>query len=199
MQLTDINARTLCGNSRSSVESLIEALLRMQNAPSWERPIFFYLGLGKTGQPPMDALDILSLCDTIRVLRSPVHTFALGLLSGLEPLLLASGQTGHRYVLPHAMVAVGAVANVSLPLPNGVVGLRPNPREPSLQHQGQDWLQLQVEGLTRELGLSPHFWSHPRILGADQIIQAGLADTLLPARTPNKTIIPQEHPLHHEC
>ena len=46
----------------------------------------------------------LAIYDTLRFLDSPVATYAIGLVASGAALLLAGGQKGKRYALPHAKV-----------------------------------------------------------------------------------------------
>jgi hypothetical protein len=45
-------------------------------------------------------------------------------------------------------------------------------------------LRVEIAQLSRQLGLSPGLWQRPRVLSAQQTIQAGLADSLVPTFSP---------------
>jgi ATP-dependent Clp protease protease subunit len=46
----------------------------------------------------------LAIYDTMRHVQAPVHTYAVGVTASMGTVLLASGDAGHRYALPHATV-----------------------------------------------------------------------------------------------
>jgi len=46
----------------------------------------------------------LAIYDTMRHVQAPVHTYAVGVTASMGTVLLASGDEGHRYALPHATV-----------------------------------------------------------------------------------------------
>ena len=184
MELSDLHARTVCINTHTPIETTVDALLRMQNSKNWKRPITLYLGLGNAG--PIGMLDTLTLCDVLRSLLSPVHTFGFGLIH--EPLLLAAGSRGHRYVLPHTLLSAGPIEPDHLPLPNGQFGLSPNHTGPSLRVRAGEMILDEFHNLSRELGISPELWTTPKILSAPEIIRAGLADQLVPALQPDLRI-----------
>ncbi len=46
----------------------------------------------------------LAIYDTMRHVQAPVHTYAVGVTASMGTVLLAAGDTGHRYALPHATV-----------------------------------------------------------------------------------------------
>lgn len=50
--------------------------------------------------------DTLALYDTIRFMSSPVSTYCLGRAYSGAAVLLAAGQKGKRYILPHAKVMI---------------------------------------------------------------------------------------------
>lgn len=46
----------------------------------------------------------LAIYDTMRHVQAPVHTYAVGVTASMGTVLLAAGDAGHRYALPHATV-----------------------------------------------------------------------------------------------
>lgn len=48
----------------------------------------------------------LAILDTMRYLKSPVSTICIGLCASAAALLLAGGQKGKRYILPHSKVMI---------------------------------------------------------------------------------------------
>lgn len=48
----------------------------------------------------------LAILDTMRFLRSPVSTICIGLCASAAALILAGGEKGKRYILPHSKVMI---------------------------------------------------------------------------------------------
>lgn len=48
----------------------------------------------------------LAILDTMRYLKSPVSTICIGLCASAAALLLAGGEKGKRYILPHSKVMI---------------------------------------------------------------------------------------------
>ena len=48
----------------------------------------------------------LAIYDTMRLLRSPVTTIAVGSTASMGTVLLAAGEPGHRYALPNATIHI---------------------------------------------------------------------------------------------
>lgn len=48
----------------------------------------------------------LAILDTMRYIKSPVSTICLGLCASAASLLLAGGETGKRFILPHSKVMI---------------------------------------------------------------------------------------------
>jgi ATP-dependent Clp protease protease subunit len=46
----------------------------------------------------------LAIYDTMQMVRAPISTFAVGWTASLGTVLLAAGEEGHRYALPHATI-----------------------------------------------------------------------------------------------
>ncbi|MGX1023944.1 ClpP family protease [Psychroflexus sp. MBR-150] len=50
--------------------------------------------------------DGFAIYDTIKSLKSPVHTICSGLAASMGSILLSVGEKGHRYIQPHAKVMI---------------------------------------------------------------------------------------------
>jgi ATP-dependent Clp protease protease subunit len=48
----------------------------------------------------------LTIIDTMEHIESPVFTYAIGYAASMGAVILASGQKGHRYILPHSRVMI---------------------------------------------------------------------------------------------
>jgi ATP-dependent Clp protease protease subunit len=103
--LFDIRGRVVSFNAHTPVEMTIDALLRLHADPKrWQKPITLYVGLGMDFQRPAKTIEALSVCGVLGCLRSPIHTVAVGIINQSNALVLAAGNPGHRYMLPHSMV-----------------------------------------------------------------------------------------------
>jgi ATP-dependent Clp protease protease subunit len=50
--------------------------------------------------------DGFAIYDTIKSIKSPVHTICSGLAASMGSILLSVGEKGHRYIQPHAKVMI---------------------------------------------------------------------------------------------
>jgi ATP-dependent Clp protease protease subunit len=50
--------------------------------------------------------DGFAIYDTIKAIKSPVHTICSGLAASMGSILLSVGEKGHRYIQPHAKVMI---------------------------------------------------------------------------------------------
>ncbi len=86
------------------IANLIIAQLLFLEAEDSERDIHFYInspgGLVTAG---------LAIYDTIQYIRSPVATYCMGQAASMGALLLAAGDKGKRYALPHARILLHQV------------------------------------------------------------------------------------------
>jgi ATP-dependent protease ClpP protease subunit len=155
----------------------------------WQTPITVYVSSGSNAESRLSAVEAIQLSSLISCLRSPVHTIALGLVHGFEPMLLAAGRRGHRYLLPHALVCIGPLNIEHLQVPNGPAGL--NNHSPSLRETAKQLLTRQIEELCAGFGVKPELWKYPRVLTPSEAIEIGLADQVVP------TLAPQ-HKFAHE-
>jgi ATP-dependent Clp protease protease subunit len=51
----------------------------------------------------------LAIYDTMQYIRSPVATYCMGQAASMGALLLAAGETGKRFALPHARILIHQV------------------------------------------------------------------------------------------
>jgi hypothetical protein len=182
MELVDVRGRTVCVSSKTSLEGVLDAILRMNaDGCNWRKPITIYICAGNKSEMSSNAVDTLVLCDVIQSLRSRVFTIGMGLLTSCEALALAAGERGHRYLLPHSIICIGQQEPENLPLPNGCMGLRNHTNGPSIRTQVHSLLETQINGMVRQLGLPVELWQEPAILSARQAIAAGFADCIAPA------------------
>lgn len=86
--------------SEFSIGMVIKGLYYME-AESSQRPIELFIGSFGGSE-----YEMFALYDTIRTLKSPIHTTAIGKCMSAAPLLVACGEKGHRYATPHTWFMV---------------------------------------------------------------------------------------------
>lgn len=186
--LLDFEGRVICLSPRTPVSVFIDRLLRLHSAPAWRDPITLYLAgaddVGASPQRTLSALEFLQLHSIFKSLRSRLDATALGLLTGFEPLVLASCAKGKRCMLPTAMACVGPLEIGDLPLSNAIGLGNRNHNGPSLRDQAHALVQAQLDHILDELNLAPGLWRAPCVLTADLAISMGLADAIVPIHTP---------------
>lgn len=77
---------------------VVAQMLYLQSKDS-ERPISLYINC-----PGGVIYHGLAIYDTMQHVQAPVHTYAVGVTASMGTVLLASGDEGHRYALPHATI-----------------------------------------------------------------------------------------------
>jgi|UniRef100_A0A7C5AMR0 ATP-dependent Clp protease protease subunit len=86
------------------VANLIIAQMLFLEAEDSEKEIHFYInspgGLVTSG---------LAIYDTMQYIRSPVATYCMGQAASMAALLLAAGEKGKRYALPHSRIMLHQV------------------------------------------------------------------------------------------
>ena len=48
----------------------------------------------------------LAIYDTMQYIKAPVHTVSIGLSASMGSIILAGGEKGHRYALPHSEIMI---------------------------------------------------------------------------------------------
>lgn len=81
------------------VANLVVAQMLYLQSEDAERPISLYIN-----SPGGIIYHGLAIYDTMRHVDAPVHTYAVGVTASMGTVLLAAGDAGHRYALPHATV-----------------------------------------------------------------------------------------------
>lgn len=94
--------RLLGAVTPESVRLAIDALLTLDHGA--DHPIQLQLTT-----PGGCVFSGLALIDVMTRLRSPVFPVAIGIVASMGAVVLAAGQPGHRYALPHARVMIHGV------------------------------------------------------------------------------------------
>ncbi len=86
------------------IANLVIAQMLFLEAEDSEKEIHFYInspgGLVTAG---------LAIYDTMQYIRSPVATYCMGQAASMGALLLAAGEEGKRYALPHSRILIHQV------------------------------------------------------------------------------------------
>lgn len=83
------------------VSNLIIAQMLYLESEDPDKEIFFYIN-----SPGGNVSSGLAIYDTMNYIKPPVCTFCMGQAASMGALLLASGESGKRYALPHAKILI---------------------------------------------------------------------------------------------
>lgn len=83
-----------------SVSVAIAQLLYLE-AESDTKPIHLHLA-----SPGGAVSSGLGLIDVLQFINAPVHTYCVGMCASMGAVLLAAGEKGHRYSLPHSRIMI---------------------------------------------------------------------------------------------
>lgn len=79
---------------------IVAQMLFLDNQAS-NKPIHLYIN-----SPGGSVYDALAIYDTMQFVKSPVHTYGIGVQASAAAFLLSSGKKGKRFLLPHATVMI---------------------------------------------------------------------------------------------
>jgi len=151
------------------VANLVVAQMLYLQSEDAEKPISLYINC-----PGGVIYHGLAIYDTMRHVQAPVHTYAVGVTASMGTVLLASGDEGHRYALPHATVhmhpAGGSAQGYA---PDVEIQYKELKRVEELLHR----LLSKHTGQTVEQ-ISADF-ERDRFMTAEEAIEYGLVDQIL--------------------
>lgn len=81
--------------------NLVVAQMLFLDNQSSDQPINFYIN-----SPGGSVYDAFAIYDTMQFVKSPVHTYGIGVQASAAAFLLSSGEKGKRFILPHATVMI---------------------------------------------------------------------------------------------
>jgi ATP-dependent Clp protease protease subunit len=84
-----------------TVSNLIIAQMLYLESEDPDKDIFFYLNT-----PGGHVSSGLAIYDTMQYIKSPVSTFCMGQAASMGALLLAAGEKGKRFALPHSRILI---------------------------------------------------------------------------------------------
>ena len=116
----------------------------------------------------------LAVYDTMRLVRAPIATYAVGVTASFGTVLLTSGTAGHRYALPNATIhlhqplggAQGQARDIEIQTKE-IVRLRTRLNEILAEHTGQD-----IEMIERDTDRD--YW-----MTAQEAVDYGIIDKVL--------------------
>lgn len=79
--------------------NVIVAQMLYLDGQSSKQPIHFYIN-----SPGGEVYSGFAIYDAMRMVGAPVYTYAVGMTASMGTALLATGEAGHRYALPHATI-----------------------------------------------------------------------------------------------
>ncbi len=151
------------------VANLVVAQMLYLQSEDPERPISLYINC-----PGGVIYHGLAIYDTMRHVQAPVHTYAVGVTASMGTVLLASGDAGHRYALPHATVhmhpAGGSAQGYA---PDVEIQYKELKRVEDLLHE----LLSKHTGQTAEQIASD--FERDRFMTAEEAVEYGLVDQIL--------------------
>ena len=83
------------------VSNLVVAQMLYLEAEDPDKEIFFYLNT-----PGGHVSSGLAIYDTMQYIKSPISTFCMGQAASMGAVLLAAGNKGKRYALPHSRILI---------------------------------------------------------------------------------------------
>ena len=83
------------------VSNLVVAQMLYLEAEDPDKEVFFYLNT-----PGGHVSSGLAIYDTMQYVRAPISTFCMGQAASMGALLLAAGNKGKRYALPHSRILI---------------------------------------------------------------------------------------------
>ncbi|MGO8698185.1 MAG: ATP-dependent Clp protease proteolytic subunit [Limisphaerales bacterium] len=175
--LVDQQARIMSVSVHTPAPIVIDRLLLLQTGDDAQKPITIFLSPDEDGRS-IAVLDFLQVYAVMRALCSPIHTVALGMLRGLETLLLAAGKRGHRQILEHSMICVAPLEFYRPPFSESPIasGLQGT----SLRQQAEQYLGAEIDTIVTDLRLDRNLFKTSQIFSGVQAIVHGIADTIVP-------------------
>lgn len=154
------------------VANVVIAQLLHLESDSPASPIDLYLN-----SPGGSVTAMLAIYDTLQFITSPVGTTAVGQAGSSAAVLLAAGEAGRRFVLPHARVVLhqpsgggqGTLPDLALQAKE-IVRLRSQMESILARHTGRD-PEVIREDTERDL-----------VLSAEEAVAYGIADGIIDSR-----------------
>jgi ATP-dependent Clp protease, protease subunit len=158
------------------VANLITAQLLFLESEDPEKEISFYIH-----SPGGSVTATLAIYDTMQFIRPPVSTLCMGQAASGGAVLLATGQKGKRYALPHSRIMIhqphGGLQGQATDLEihaREVLRQREELNNIMARHTGQNLRKIEKD-MDRDLFMSPA-----------EAVEYGLIDEVIVSRRPSK-------------
>jgi ATP-dependent Clp protease protease subunit len=92
---------TLNGEVNRNIAAVINAQLMFLDSVDKKKYIELYIN-----SPGGSITDGMSILDTMRLIKAPVHTIAVGMAASMGAFLLSQGEPGHRYSTPNSEIMI---------------------------------------------------------------------------------------------
>lgn len=168
----------LNGEVNDTVSALVCAQLLFLEAENPKKPINLYIN-----SPGGVVTSGLAIYDTMRFIRSPVHTLCMGTARSMGSFLLMAGEPNERAALPNASILIhqpsgGFQGQVSDILIHAEETLKIKQRMTRLyaEHCGRSYEEFE-RGMDRD-----------RFLTAEEALEWGIIDRILEAREGRETV-----------
>jgi ATP-dependent Clp protease, protease subunit len=168
------------GPIEDHLASLVVAQLLYAEAENPKKEIAMYIN-----SPGGVVTSGMAIYDTMQFIRPPVATLCVGQAASMGSLLLAAGEPGMRYALPHARIMVhqpsggfqGQASDIERHAKE-ILAIRQRLNELYAKHTGQP-VQVIADALERD-----------NFMTSDGAQKFGLIDEVLTKRLPNDDAIP---------
>jgi|TARA_R110001583_G_scaffold9281_5_gene44311 ATP-dependent Clp protease protease subunit len=165
----------LNGEVNDTISSLVCAQLLFLESENAKKPIHLYIN-----SPGGVVTSGLAMYDTMRYIRSPVHTLCMGTARSMGSFLLMAGEPGHRAALPNASL------HVHQPL-GGFQGQASDIliHAEEMRKTKHRMITLYAEHCARSYEEVEKTLDRDRFMTAEQALEWGLIDQILAHRTAN--------------
>jgi ATP-dependent Clp protease protease subunit len=160
----------------SEVANLIVAQLIHLESDDADKDVSIYIN-----SPGGEMSSMMAIYDTMQHIKPEVMTTCIGMAASAAAVILAAGERGKRFVLPHARVLIhqphqsgleGQASDIEIHAKE-IIRQKEEMNQILAQHTGQD-----VEKVVRDT-------DRDRWLTADQAVEYGLVDSIMaPSRVP---------------
>ncbi len=158
------------------VANLITAQFLFLESEDPEKEISFYIN-----SPGGSVTAGLAIYDTMQFIKPPVSTLCLGQAASMAALLLAAGQKGRRYALPHSRILIhqvmggaqGQATDIDIHA-REILRLREEVNNILVRHTGQNLRKVEKD-TGRDFFMPP-----------EQAVEYGLIDEVIVGRRPLK-------------
>ena len=166
----------LGGEVTDEVANLVTAQLLFLESEDHDKEISFYLN-----SPGGSITAGLAIYDTMQFVKPPVSTLCLGQAASMAALLLAAGQKGKRYALPHSRIMIhqplGGAQGQAIDLDiqaREILRMREEINGIFMKHTGQNLRKIEKD-TDRDMFMSP-----------TEAVEYGLIDEVIVNRAASK-------------